>query len=200
METMWPAGLTVLALAVLAAPWGLRWAWPRWRQRGQARQADADASLASRRPAAKDLQRQRDASLQRLQQRLVRDKLDLEAQLRAAKAGLDRAHHEHADAETSLHQQMTQQMEALHQTHEANLRHLLAVYLDQIDHLHRSHAHHSQALAAELERQKSLPRYEASEADSGFVNTVISDTAYATTSLNDNGFAPTTARVPKAWS
>ena len=198
METMWPVGLTVLALAVLAAPWGLRWAWPRWRQRGQARRVDANSG--SRLPAAKALQKQREASFQRLQQRLVRDKLDLEAQLRAAKAGLDRAHHEHADAETSLHQQMTQQMEALHQTHEANLRHLLAVYLDQIDHLHRSHAHHSQALAAELERQKSLPRYEASEADSGFVNTVISDTADATTSLNDNGLAPTTARVPKAWS
>lgn len=198
METMWPAGLTVLALAVLAAPWGLRWAWPRWRQRGQAR--PANAGPASRRPVAKELQRQRDASLQRLQQRLVRDKLDLEAQLRAAKAGLDRAHHEHADAETTLHQQMTQQMEALHQTHEANLRHLLAVYLDQIDHLHRAHAHHSQALVAELERQQSLPRYEATEADSGFDNTVISDTAYATTSLNEPGFAPTTARVPKAWS
>lgn len=200
METMWPAGLTLLALAMVAAPWGLRWAWPRWRQRGQPRPSEADASPASRRPAAKDLRRQREASLQRLQQRLVRDKLDLEAQLRAAKAGLDRAQHEHADAETALHQQMTQQMEALHQTHEANLRHLLSVYLDQIDHLHRSHAHHSQALAAELERQQALPRYEGNEADSGFVSTVISDTAYATTSLSDPGFAPTTARAPKAWS
>jgi hypothetical protein len=203
METMWPTGLTVLALAV-AAPLGLRWALPRWRERGQPRVADVDASHLSQRTPAKGGPPHRAASLQqRLQQRLVREKLDLEAQLRASKAALDRVHHDRANAETLLRQHMDQQMEALHQTHEANLRHLLAVYLEQIGHLHHSHAHHSQALVAELERQKALPpreAKEASEADTRFFNTVISDTAYATTSLGDLGFAPTTAMPSKAWS
>lgn len=200
METMWPTGLTVLALAV-AAPLGLRWALPRWRDRGQPRVADVDANhLSQRTPANGGLPRRAASLQQRLQQRLLREKLDLEAQLRASKAALDRVHQDRANAETLLRQHMDQQVEALHQTHEANLRHLLGTYLEQIDHLYHAHAHHRQALAAELERQKSLPPLEADEEDTYFINTVISDTAYATTSLGDIGFALTTARPAKAWS
>lgn len=200
METMWPAGLTVLVLAAVAAPMGVRWALPRWRGRGQSRAANAETKPAPRVLATKEPQKDRADSHRRLHQRLLREKLDLEAQLRAARAAMDRARHEHADAETTLRQQMSQQVEVLHQTHESNLRHLLSVYLDQINHLYRSHAHHSQSLATELERQKSLPPRDTSEADTSFSSTVISDTAYATTSLGDTAFAPTTARAPKAWS
>jgi hypothetical protein len=211
MEIMWPAGLTVLGLAVaalVAVPMGLRWAWQRWRAQGRRRTGPARAgAFAPQRPPAKVPGPQRTASLQRLHQRLLQEKLDLQAQLRAAQAALERILHDHADVGAALQQQMAQQIETLHQDHEVNLRHMLTVYLDQIDHLHRLHANHGQALAAELERQKSLPArdtggtnssgWDTSEADTSFGNTVISDTAYATTRLSDTSFAPTTALAPK---
>jgi len=103
---------------------------------------------------------------QRLLEHLRQSNLDLAAQLKASAAQhaklLRTKDEELAEAKADY----DERVETLRQQHSTELRHLMALLVEQVDGIHKAHANHVKALEAETERWRRMgPREGADGAD-----------------------------------
>lgn len=108
---------------------------------------------------------------QRLLERLRESNLDLSAQLRASAAQHARLLKEKEDEVGALKADYDQRVEELRQTHSSELKYLMALLVEQVDSIHKSHANHVRALEAEMDRLRHEPRPKVSVADSADTTT-----------------------------
>ena len=117
-------------------------------------------------PGASRFGSQADTPQQRLLEHLRQSNLDLAAQLRASAA-------QHAKLLRTKDEELAEakadydaRVEALRQQHSTELRHLMALLVEQVDGIHKAHANHVKALEAEAERWRRMgPRDGADGAD-----------------------------------
>jgi DNA anti-recombination protein RmuC len=95
---------------------------------------------------------------QRLLERLRESNLDLSAQLRASAAQHARLLKEKDEEAAALKSDYDQRVEELRQTQSSELKYLMALLVEQVDSIHKSHANHVRALEAEMDRLRHEPR------------------------------------------
>lgn len=93
-----------------------------------------------------------DAPQQRLLERLRESNLDLSAQLRASAAQHARLLREKDEEVAALKEDYDQRVEELRQSQSSELKYLMALLVEQVDSIHKSHANHVRALEAEMDR------------------------------------------------
>lgn len=124
-------------------------------------------------PASSRFSSQADTPQQRLLEHLRQSNLDLTAQLKASAAQharlLKSKDEEVADARADY----DERVEALRQQHATELRHLMALLVEQVDGIHKAHANHVKALEAEIERWR---RMGPSDADDDRATTTFAST------------------------
>jgi hypothetical protein len=117
-----------------------------------------------------------DSPQQRLLERLRESNLDLSAQLRASAAQHARLLKEKDEEVGALKEDYDQRVEELRQSQSAELKYLMALLVEQVDSIHKSHANHVRALEAEMDRlRQGGPRHRPS-ADDGADTTTFAMT------------------------
>jgi hypothetical protein len=117
-----------------------------------------------------------DSPQHRLLERLRESNLDLSAQLRASAAQHARLLKEKDEEVSALKDDYDQRVEELRQSQSAELKYLMALLVEQVDSIHKSHANHVRALEAEMDRlRQGGPRHRPS-ADDGADTTTFAMT------------------------
>lgn len=117
-----------------------------------------------------------DSPQQRLLERLRESNLDLSAQLRASAAQHARLLKEKDEEVAALKDDYDQRVEELRQSQSSELKYLMALLVEQVDSIHKSHANHVRALEAEMDRlRQGGPRHRPS-ADDGADTTTFAMT------------------------
>jgi hypothetical protein len=119
-----------------------------------------------------------DSPQQRLLERLRESNLDLSAQLRASAAQHARLLKEKDEEVAGLKDDYDQRVEELRQSQSSELKYLMALLVEQVDSIHKSHANHVRALEAEMDRLRQGgggPRHRPS-ADDGADTTTFAMT------------------------
>jgi DNA anti-recombination protein RmuC len=118
---------------------------------------------------------------QRLLERLRESNLDLSAQLRASAAQHARLVKEKDEEVSSLKDDYDQRVEELRQSQSSELKYLMALLVEQVDSIHKSHANHVRALEAEMDRlRQGGPRHRAGTDDG------VDTTTFAMTETMDS--------------
>jgi hypothetical protein len=153
-----------LALGLGLGAWHLRRAKARRRPQRPAGRPASDSRLSkptselptSVLPGASRFGSPSDSPQQRLLEHLRQSNLDLAAQLKASAAQhaklLRTKDEELAEAKADY----DERVEALRQQHSTELRHLMALLVEQVDGIHKAHANHVKALEAEAERWRRM--------------------------------------------
>lgn len=121
-----------------------------------------------------------DSPQQRLLERLRESNLDLSAQLRASAAQHARLLKDKDDEVAALKEDYDQRVEELRQTHSSELKYLMALLVEQVDGIHKTHASHVKALEAELDRLRQDWRTHLPAGQSRSVGGTAEDTATTT--------------------
>lgn len=150
-----------LGLGLGLGAWHLRRSKPARRRATRPSEAPAKTGHSSGLPseaAASQLHSQfsgrRETPQERLLERLREQNLDLGAQLRASAAQHARLLRDKDEEVAALKDDYDQRVEELRQIHSSELKYLMALLVEQVDGLHKTHASQVRALEAELERLK----------------------------------------------
>lgn len=139
---------------------------------GEASGAGANSQLAGR----------PESPQQRLLERLRESNLDLSAQLRASAAQHARLLKEKDEEVAALKDDYDQRVEELRQSQSSELKYLMALLVEQVDSIHKSHANHVRALEAEMDRlRQGGPRHRPSADDGADTTTFAMTEAMDTT-------------------
>lgn len=134
-------------------------------------------------PANSQLPGRPESPQQRLLERLRESNLDLSAQLRASAAQHARLLKEKDEEVAALKDDYDQRVEELRQSQSSELKYLMALLVEQVDSIHKSHANHVRALEAEMDRlRQGGPRHRPS-ADDGADTTTFAMTEAMDSSL-----------------
>jgi hypothetical protein len=113
---------------------------------------------------------------QRLLERLRESNLDLSAQLRASAAQHARLLKEKDEEVAALKDDFDQRVEELRQSQSSELKYLMALLVEQVDSIHKSHANHVRALEAEMDRLRQGGSRHRPSADDGADTTTFAMT------------------------
>ncbi|MBQ0960279.1 hypothetical protein KAK06_15095 [Ideonella sp. 4Y11] len=103
---------------------------------------------------------------QRLLEHLRQSNLDLAAQLKASAAQHAKLLRTKDEELAEARADYDERVETLRQQHSTELRHLMALLVEQVDGIHKAHANHVKALEAEVERWRRMgPHDGTDEAD-----------------------------------
>lgn len=117
-----------------------------------------------------------DSPQQRLLERLRESNLDLSAQLRASAAQHARLLKEKDEEVAALKSDYDQRVEELRQSQSSELKYLMALLVEQVDSIHKSHANHVRALEAEMDRLRQGGPRQRPSADDGADTTTFAMT------------------------
>lgn len=159
-----------MALGLGLGAWHLRRAKARHRPQRTARLAtETSASRPASElpnsvlPSASRFGSAADTPQQRLLEHLRQSNLDLSAQLKASAAQHAKLLRSHDGALAEAKADYDDRVETLRQQHSTELRHLMALLVEQVDGIHKAHANHVRALEAEVERWRRMGPHEGSD-------------------------------------
>jgi DNA anti-recombination protein RmuC len=113
-----------------------------------------------------------DSPQQRLLEHLRQSNLDLAAQLKASAAQHAKLLRTKDEELAEARADYDERVETLRQQHSTELRHLMALLVEQVDGIHKAHANHVKALEAEVERWRRMGPHDG--ADEGATTTFAS--------------------------
>lgn len=116
-----------------------------------------------------------DTPQQRLLEHLRQSNLDLAAQLKASAAQHAKLLRSNGEELAQAKAEYDDRVESLRQQHSTELRHLMALLVEQVDGIHKAHANHVKALEAEVERWRRMGPHEGSDE--------VATTTFASTEL-----------------